>query len=75
MEETAQQLADHFGLSRYTIYKWTQRGILPPPHGYGRWARYGPEHRRLIERYRELVTDRMTGECFAERRQTVGIRP
>ena len=40
MEETAQQLADHFGLSRYTIYKWTQRGILPPPHGYGRLARY-----------------------------------
>jgi prophage regulatory protein len=37
-----QQLAERYGVSRKTIWRWTARGLLPPPvqlsPGCTRWA-------------------------------------
>lgn len=51
---TSRELAARFGVSRRTIHDWIQRGIIPRPRGYGRWARYGVEHVDAIQAYLAL---------------------
>jgi DNA-binding transcriptional MerR regulator len=53
---TIQELVDLIGVSRRTIYFYTQQGILPPPQGAGLAARYTQVHLlrlRLIPLLRE----------------------
>lgn len=38
------ELRSRFGLSRNIIHEYVREGLLPPPVGYGRWARYGRAH-------------------------------
>jgi len=46
---TIQDLVSRFHVSTDTIHKWVQRGIIPPPHGRTRNARYGHEHVEAIQ--------------------------
>lgn len=46
---TKDQLAERFGLSRHTISKYVQMGVLPPPNGTGRYASYDNRHVERLE--------------------------
>ena len=48
------ELADAAGLSRRAVRFYVQRGLLPPPEGRGRGARYTASHLQRLERIREL---------------------
>lgn len=70
---TGRELAQRFGISHRTINKYVEKGLLPPPRGYGRWATYDPICAQLL---RQLVYLRenlsASIEDLAERRQITG---
>jgi DNA-binding transcriptional MerR regulator len=43
------ELADAVGISRRAIRFYVQRGLLPPPDGRGRGARYTAAHRERLD--------------------------
>lgn len=47
-------LADRAGVSRRTIRFYVQRGLLPPPSGYGRGSGYDHSHLDRVGRILEL---------------------
>ena len=48
------ELRSRFNLSRDTIHHYVEKGLIPRPHGYGRWATYGNEHVAAIRAYQAL---------------------
>lgn len=67
------ELTAESGLSSETIWKYVEIGLLPPPTGYGRWAKYSPECSRILRELR-FVREYLfaTVEELAERRQSTG---
>lgn len=51
---TIGELARLAGVTPRTIRYYTVEGLLPPPEARGRYARYGPEHLRRLQRIAEL---------------------
>ncbi len=48
------ELCSRFGITRHVVHEYVRDGIVPPPTGFGRWARYGPDHVAAIAAYRTL---------------------
>jgi DNA-binding transcriptional MerR regulator len=57
LEELLQKIKDdtHNRVSKRTVYYYRQQGLLPPPTGAGRAARYSNEHVALIGAINHLV--------------------
>ena len=57
LEELLQKIKDdtHNRVSKRTVYYYRQQGLLPPPSGAGRAARYSDEHVALIGAINHLV--------------------
>ena len=51
---TIHDLAQRFNVSPRTIHKWRRRGIIPPPLGGRRHARYGVAHVEAIVAWQAL---------------------
>lgn len=69
---TRQELADRIGVTPRAIKWYIHKGVLPPPFGRTRAARYGIIHVKAFNAYREAVPhpgDRVTAACFAEQRR------
>ncbi len=64
---TLRELAERAGVAPRTVRYYVARGLLPPPEGRGRAARYGREHLERLERIRQL---RAGGLTLAE----IGVR-
>lgn len=65
---TAEQLCAEFNISRWTLYDWRKKGVLPPPLGGRRYALYTDDHYRIIRAIRKVVhDDRVTIGDLAER--------
>ena len=48
------EFAERGGVTRRTVRYYVQRGLLDPPEGAGRGARYTDAHLRRLERVRTL---------------------
>lgn len=59
-------LAEYTNVSVTAIQWWRKRRAIPPPRGKNRWATYGSEHIRAIERIKQHIHDRPTIDSFAE---------
>lgn len=70
---TARELAQRFEISVYTLQKYAQQGIVPPPRGRGLAATWDPACVRLLEQY-FLIREQFhaTKADLAERRQLTG---
>lgn len=64
---TAQDLADMFLLHRGTIRNYVWRGVLPPPVGKGRSARYDYRHVYILEEMQRERRGRMKVEDWRDR--------
>lgn len=67
---SAQDLAEMFGLSVGTIYKYVTWGIVPKGNGRGRGKHYGARHVAALRAYRREIPERgnrVTLACLAER--------
>lgn len=51
---TARQIAEHFQVSRKTVYAWTHRGLLPRPLKIGHLSRWKDADVRALEERRGL---------------------
>lgn len=51
---TVHELAARFGVTPKAIQRYRERGIIPPPYGRTRNARYGLAHVEAIEDYHAL---------------------
>ena len=56
---TAEELAQRVGLHRGTIRNYVWRGVIPPPFGKGRSARYGWPHLHIIQAMQQEREHRM----------------
>ena len=65
---TIEQVCSEFNISKHTVYGYRKAGVLPPPVGGRRFARYTDEHLRIIRAIRAVVHDgRVTLADLAER--------
>lgn len=65
---TIDEVTSEFGISRWAVYNWRKKGVLPPPVGGRRFAQYTDEHLRIIRAIRREVHDsRVTLKDLAER--------
>lgn len=51
---TIHELARATGYAPRTIHDLVYKHLIPPPSGYGRWARYGPQHLEALRAYQSL---------------------
>jgi len=63
---TIRELAARTGIPPRRIRFYVARGLLPPPHGRGPTARYGPEHIWRLEQIRRLREQRFGLEEIRE---------
>ncbi len=73
---TAQELASELDIPVQSVYWYTKIGVLPPPNGRTRAARYGIQHIRAFRAFREHVPargNRFTTASFAELRLSGGV--
>lgn len=56
-----------------TVHWWVEEGIIPPPHGKGRAARYGREHIEAIEAWRAIQHNNASGRQVAAFCREAGI--
>jgi DNA-binding transcriptional MerR regulator len=72
---TAEWICSEFNISRWTLYSWRKKGVLPPPLGGRRYATYSEDHVRIIRAIKEIVHDqRVTIADLAERLHGVPTR-
>jgi DNA-binding transcriptional MerR regulator len=65
---TKEALAAYFGVTPRNIKHWRAAGIVPAPHGHGRWAYYSDLHVQAIRQLRIHVYDHnVTLAEYAER--------
>jgi predicted DNA-binding transcriptional regulator AlpA len=58
---TIDELRAPFGLSRWTIYQYVKRGILPPATGTGRGAHWTNAHREALAAWMALRHNNVSG--------------
>jgi len=68
-EYSIREIAELGGVSRRTIRYYVQEGLLPPPHGLGRGARYDRGH---LERLLLIKDFQEQGRTLQEVRQALG---
>lgn len=64
---TAQELAEMFNIQRGTIRNYVWKGILPPPNGKGRGARYDYRHVYILGEMQRERKNRMKMEDWRDR--------
>lgn len=67
------ELRSRFGLSRHSIHEYVRDGLIPPPSGVGRWARYGSAHVAAIAAYRALLDNNTCQKDLARHLKQEGI--
>lgn len=70
------EIADHFGISKWTIHRYRRLGAIDPPRGYGRWASWPESVLTDIRKIREIAhDDRVTiGDIGENRLKYLGKR-
>lgn len=63
---TGAELAQEFNLSLRTINGYVYRGLLPPPEGKGRAARYTYRHYHRLNDIRKVMERNRTLSSLAE---------
>ncbi len=66
MEFSIGELARRAGVTRRTIRYYVEMGLLPPPGGAGRAARYTADHLSRLEQIRALQAQRLSLEEIRE---------
>lgn len=67
-EYSIHELVDEFRISRFTIYAYIRRGLLPRPVGRtGRGAGYSHEHWRRLREIQRAKDETVTLEDLRER--------
>lgn len=64
---TAQELAEMFHIQRGTIRNYVWKGVLPPPVGKGRGARYDYRHVYILQEMQRERKNRMSMEDWRDR--------
>lgn len=67
---TAEELAQRVGLHRGTIRNYVWRGVLPPPLGLGRHARYDRRHLHIVLAIQNERQKRMTMRDWSDRQRS-----
>ena len=70
---TAEQLAQKMKMHRGTIRNYVWKGVLPPPIGKGRSARYDYRHVNILRMIQDERSNRMTMRDWADWRKAQSV--